>query len=117
MKKKIDVQQSAKRDFFVSLTSKLGNSSMYPSLFDLLPSANEAMYDMNDDTNVVHFEEVRTSEIIKHDSDKYLDIRSSIEKEQLIDEQSLSEMFSDLPKSIVDEIEKRTKGQAENALW
>jgi len=64
---------------------------MYPSLFD--------------DTNVVHFE-VRTSEIIKHDSDKYLDIRSSIEKEQLMDEQNLIEMFSDLPKSIVDEIEK-----------
>jgi hypothetical protein len=116
-KKHIALPQTAAQDFFVSLTSKLSSSKSCPVLFDLLPNESNNNYDINDDLNVAHFQEVTTSESIKYDSDRFIDILSTIKRETIIDEQSVMELLSNIPSYILNEIEERTKGKADNLLW
>lgn len=61
------------------------------------------------------FEEVSTSEYVIQESDKYLDLLSIVKKENL-DENGLIERLSNIPISTLEEIERRTIGQNENAL-
>lgn len=93
-KKHIALPQTAAQDFFVSLTSKFSSSKSCPVLFDLLPNESDNNYDINDDLNVAHFQEVTTSESIKYDSDRFIDILSTIKRENIIDEQSVMELLS-----------------------
>lgn len=102
-KKHIALPQTAAQDFFVSLTSKLSSSKSCPVLFDLLPNESNNNYDINDDLNVAHFQEITTSESIKYDSDRFNDILSIIKRENIIDEQSVMELLSNIPSYILNE--------------
>lgn len=73
---------------------KLSSSKSCPVLLGLLPNESNNNYDINDDLNVAHFQEVTTSESIKYDSDRFIDILSTIKRENIIDEQSVMELLS-----------------------
>lgn len=64
---------------------------------------------------MARFEEVSTSEYVIQESDKYLDLLSIVKKENL-DENGIIERLSNIPISTLEEIERRTIGQNENAL-
>lgn len=113
-KKDIEIEQNS-NEFFVSLTSQLGNSNSTAALFDLIPP-NSEHHDISDDLNVARFEEVSTSEYVIQESDKYLDLLSIVKKENL-DENGIIERLSNIPIPTLEEIERRTIGQNENALW
>ena len=114
-KKKIEINQTS-NEFFVTLTSKLGSSAIAnPVLFYLVPPLlNNG--DISNDLNVSWFEEVSTSEFTIKKSYKYIDVLSIAKKEN-IDESSIIEKFSNIPKDTLKEIETRTMGQNANPLW
>jgi hypothetical protein len=65
---------------------------------------------------VARFEEVSTSEYVIQESDKYLDLLSIVKKENL-DENGIIERLSNIPIPTLEEVERRTIVQNENALW
>ena len=65
---------------------------------------------------MARFEEVSTSEYVIQESDKYLDLLSIVKKENL-DENGIIERLSNISIPTLEEIERRTIGQNENALW
>lgn len=100
-----------------SLCSKLGNDSR-AALFDIIPPVQDACHcvDVASDLNISNFEEVETSKHITYDSDRYIDIVNTVKTENM----SVSDFHSFVSscnKSIIDEIEVRTKGQHDNPLW
>ena len=98
----------------MNFSSQLGNSNSTAVLFDLIPP-NSEHHDISDDLNVARFEEVSTSEYVIQESDKYLDLLSIVKKENL-DENGIIERLSNIPIPTLEEIERRTIGQNENAL-
>lgn len=72
--------------------------------------------DVASDLNISNFEEVETSKHIAYDSDRYIDIVNTMKTENM----SVSDFNTFLlscNKSIIDEIEVRTKGQHDNPIW
>lgn len=104
------------QDLLSLLTAKLGNLNYTPALFDLVAPSSE-VYDINNDINVINFEEVETSEYLHYESDSYIDIMSIVQKEPPINKTVLLDKFGNITPSVIDEIENRTVGQSENALW
>lgn len=88
------------------------------AIFDLLEPQPNTNTDENicDDLNVGRTEIVETSEHITFQSDRYLDLGNTIDKESLSPE-SFLDIVTNIPSSVAEELEVRTRGQAENDLW
>ena len=90
------------------------------AIFDLLEPQPNTNTDENicDDLNVGRTEIVETSEhtCITFPSDRYLDLGNPIDKESLSPE-SFLDFVTNILSSVAEELEVRTRGQAENNLW
>jgi hypothetical protein len=68
-KKHLEIEQNF-NEFFVSLTTQLGNSNSTAVLFDLI-LPNSEHHAISDDLNVTRFEGASTSEYVIQESDKH----------------------------------------------
>ena len=98
-----------------SLCAKLGNTSR-AVLFDIIPQVQDNSVGVESDLNVSNFEEVETSEHIVYESDRFIDIISTLKNEK-ITEVDFKQFLSTCSSNIIEEIEVRTKGQHNNPLW
>ena len=95
--------------FCESLCSRLQNKKAV--IHHLINKSCDNNIEICNDLNVVHEEEVETSETISYESDKYIDKQAY-----------LQQAASDTSKLVVSdeicyEIELRTRGQSDNKLW
>jgi hypothetical protein len=68
------------------------------------------------DLNVGRTESIETSEHITFSSDRYINLTTTIENESLSPDNFL-EFVTNIPSSVTEKLEFRTRNQAENTLW
>jgi hypothetical protein len=107
---------SASCKFRDKICSKLGTTRAV--IFDLLepqPNINTNEH-ICSDLNVGRTESIETNEHITFSSDRYINLTTTIENESLSPE-SFLDFVTNIPSSVEEELEFRTRGQAENTLW
>ena len=72
--------------------------------------------EVSSDLNVGKYVTVETSEHVKSKSNRYINLLTTIEEESLTTE-SFLDLVNTTPHDVIEEIEIRTRGQAENPLW
>ena len=97
-----------------TLCAKLGNNSR-AALFDILPPAEDHHCDVQSDLNISNFEEVEKTKQIVYKSDRYIDLLSTLKRENM-SKPDFDHFLSLCTNEIIDEIESGTKGQHENPL-
>jgi hypothetical protein len=107
---------SASCNFRDKICSKLGTTRAV--IFDLLepqPNINTNEH-ICSDLNVGRTESIETSEHITFSSDRYINLTTTIENESLSPE-SFLDFVTNIPSSVAEELEFRTRGQAENTPY